>query len=270
MMSKQRLHHDDLHVTASAIARNYGFLYVFHDLLPGRSGERCDTLAIAPKHLVMSGWPTAGGDQDEVIDFGDSLVLEEKVSRGDFIKDKDKPWRDEDPKYGRFFAYVACKGVIRSVDELRPEQGWFEVEPETGLWVMRKAPLRRNRLLYGHEQVLMALHASRLEMRLRELEARPSQGIFKLVGQGSPSDRGVAKPSPKPKRGDRDLGVVDQVLAVEPWIKAAHIITLVETLHNHTITQTPMNFARWLQRSGYPRRIEGGMTVYGPRKTNAS
>jgi len=258
MSSEPTLQHDDLHATADAVARNYGFLYVFHGLAPGRQGERCDTIAFAPRYIQHTGWPTAGGDQDEYIDFGDSLVIEEKRTRSDFLADNAKAWRDEDPKYGRFFAYLACAGVIKSADELRPWAGWFEVDPESGLWEMRKAPLRRNRLIRGHELMLLAMHANRSETR-----PVPTSPRLRLTAFPPPS--GVAIPRPQPRKGDRDLDVADRVLRQTPRVKAATIIALAEQEHGHQIDDSPIKFADRLRRAGFPTVLAGGARLFMSR-----
>jgi len=253
----RRSRHNDLHAPAAAIARHEGFAHVFHDLVPGRRGERCDTLAIAPRYIADTGWPSGDqGDKDEYINFGDSLVLEEKWTRSDFLRDNGKPWRDEDPLYGRFFAYVACTGVIRSADELRPWQGWYEVDPQTGLWKRRKPPLRRHRLIWGHELVLLAKHASRQQLQLMGTASAPPT---------KPAAQGVCKPRPQPRKGDRDLNAADRVLSVTPWLKAATVISLAEREHGHVINDSPTRFAGRMKRAGFAMKLDAGVQLFGPR-----
>lgn len=86
----------------------------------------------AAKRLRKMGYPLSfanmtasmGGEQPDVLglkDIGESILIEVKVSRADFLKDKKKPWRAPGQGIGKRRVYLTPKGL------LKPEEipyGW--------------------------------------------------------------------------------------------------------------------------------------------------
>lgn len=62
----------------------------------------------------------------------ESIVIECKSSRSDFLKDKDKPFRTDSTGMGNYRIYLAPAGMIKS-EELLPSWGLLEARDENTL-----------------------------------------------------------------------------------------------------------------------------------------
>jgi hypothetical protein len=107
MTPVEQLTHDDIAEIGARWLKNNGYKFAFHNMTSAAAGEQPDALG-------MKAW-------------GESFLLEAKVSRADFLADKKKPWRS--PEYGA--ALGDNRGYITPKGLLKPEEipyGWWLLE----------------------------------------------------------------------------------------------------------------------------------------------
>ena len=84
--------------------------------------------------VVMTEYPTSYGEQPDAIGWrydGKSILVEVKISRADFLRDKKKSWRkNHGTGMGQERYYLAPPGLIQK-SELPKHWGLLEVHPKT-------------------------------------------------------------------------------------------------------------------------------------------
>lgn len=123
--------HDELAEVGAKWLKNNGFKYTFSNMRSMTHGEQPDALGINAS--------------------GETFLIEVKVTRSDFLKDKHKPWRQGDKTgYGMRRAYLAPKGLIKH-DEI--PYGWelLEVYGKTSPRIQVTKGMKR---VNGHTEYL--------------------------------------------------------------------------------------------------------------------
>jgi len=131
--------------------------------------ERC-AFAFTEKMTVVFQTPDALGFKS----FGQSIMVECKVSRSDFLVDKKKrlkePYRDV---LGRLRYYMVPDGLVK-VEEVPPEWGLLYVKARQ-VKVIRRATARQDELVEKNERCILISMLRRVHLRgkLDELLALP-------------------------------------------------------------------------------------------------
>lgn len=84
--------HDDIAEWAASRIRRMGYPFAFANMTSATAGEQPDVLG-------LNAW-------------ADSILVEVKVSRSDFLADKKKPWRQPGNGIGKRRVYLTTKGLM--------------------------------------------------------------------------------------------------------------------------------------------------------------
>ncbi len=245
-------HHDDLAIASREICIQQGFALVFSDLVTAKHGERPDELALCERDNPLSGWANADGTEDQPLYYGDSLVIERKATRSDFLKDAEKPHRSQPPRYGDFFAYLAPEGVIRPSD-LQYGQGLYLLNLETKAWRMVERPLRRRGIDKNYELILLARALSQQSYRAAQPQA---SGKVSKIGPKAP------RKGHGGSRTDKVVALAQRVLDEAPGVSASQIKELALELFGESIDMSPVKLAEFLRKHGVPFDRTGGKWMF--------
>lgn len=106
MTDVANLTHDEIAEVGARWLRGNGFSVAFANMISATNGEQPDALGVTA--------------------FGETFLLEAKVSRSDFWADKNKPWRRDGAKaLGGNRGYITPKGLLKP-DEV--PYGWWLLE----------------------------------------------------------------------------------------------------------------------------------------------
>lgn len=92
MTAIENLSHDDIAAIGARWLLSQGYKFAFHNMTSQMTGEQPDVLGIRS--------------------WGESFLLEAKVSRADFLADKKKPWRSAAAALGDHRGYITPKGLL--------------------------------------------------------------------------------------------------------------------------------------------------------------
>lgn len=101
----ENLTHDEIAEIGARWLKGQGYKFAFHNMTSAAAGEQPDALGI-------KSW-------------GESFLLESKVSRSDYLADLKKPWRAADNAIGDYRGYITPKGLL---DPNELPYGWWLLE----------------------------------------------------------------------------------------------------------------------------------------------